>query len=142
MAGLTNGYDVRMRAVLAALVLACTPVLAGCAAADRPDVDSVVTHFYDAYDRRDGATACSLLAPAARQEVEQASGVSCSRGLLQEHLPRAGSVSRTTVSGDQAQVRLGGDTAFVAKFPGGWKVVAVGCSPKPGRPYDCQVEAG
>lgn len=131
-----------MRAVLAALLLACTPVLAGCAAADRPDVESVVRHFYDAYDRRDGATACRLLAPAARQQVEQSSGVSCARGLLQEHLPRPGQVSRTTVSGDQAQVRLGGDTAFVAKFPGGWKVMAVGCSPQPQRPYDCEVEAG
>src|SRR3954453_6885493 len=137
-----KGYDGHMRVSLAVLVLACVPVVAGCAAADRPDVGSVVMPFYDAYDRRDGAAACSLLAPAARQEVEQASGVSCSRGLLQEHLPRAGSASRTTVSGGQAPVRLGGDTAFVAKFPGGWKVVAVGCSPKPGRPYDCQGEAG
>ena len=142
MPPLTFGYDGRMRAPLVALTLALIPVVAGCAAADRPDVESVVTHFYDAYDRRDGAAACSLLAPPARHEVEKATGVSCARGLLQEHLPRAGRVGRTTVSGDQAQVRLGGDTAFVAKFPGGWKVVAAGCSPQPQQPYDCEVEAG
>jgi hypothetical protein len=49
---------------------------------------------------------------------------------------------RTSVYGDQAQVKLSGDTAFVARFPSGWKVVAIGCTATPGKPYSCLVEAG
>ena len=32
--------------------------------------------------------------------------------------------------GQWAQVRLSGDTVFLAVFPGGWRVVAAGCTPR------------
>jgi hypothetical protein len=62
--------------------------------------------------------------------------------VLDEKLPGTGRVIAATVYGDQAQVRLAGDTAFAARFPDGWKIVAVGCVRRPQRPYDCTVEAG
>ena len=31
---------------------------------------------------------------------------------------------------------------FLSQFPDGWKVVAAGCIPQPGRPYQCTVEGG
>jgi hypothetical protein len=117
-------------------------LLSGCAAANRPDVEGAVTRFYDAYGRDDGAAACALLAPATRREVEKSAKAPCAEGLLDETLPSPGAIRRASVHGDQAQVRLAADTAFVARFPGGWKVVAVGCQRRPDRPYDCAVEAG
>lgn len=101
-----------------------------------------MTRFYDAYGRDDGAAACALLAPSTRREVEKSAGAPCAEGLIDESLPQPGAVRRSRVFGDQAQVRLAGDTAFVARFPGGWKVVAVGCQRRPDLPYDCEVEAG
>lgn len=101
-----------------------------------------MSRFYDAYDRDDGVTACSLLAPATRSEVEKSAGRPCASGLLEETVPRPGRIMATSVYGDQAQVRLVGDTAFVAAFPGGWKIVAVACKARAGLPYDCEVEAG
>jgi hypothetical protein len=105
-------------------------------------VGSTSVRFYDAYDRHDGRAACALLAPATRAEVESASEKPCAVGLLEEKLPTVGDVRGVSVSGDQAQVRMRGDTVFVAEFPEGWQVVAVGCARVVDKPYDCLVEAG
>jgi hypothetical protein len=132
-----------MRRIGGALVaVLLSTVLTGCSSADRSDVDAVVKRFYAAFDQKQGAEACALLAPATRSEVEQSAGAPCASALLDEKVPRPGQVTRTSVYGDQAQVRLDSDTAFVARFPGGWRIVAVGCDRRPGRPYDCDVEAG
>lgn len=101
-----------------------------------------MTRFYEAFRSNDGATACALLTPATRAAVAQAEQMPCAKGLLIEHLPSPGPVRSTAVYGDQAQVKLAGDTVFVAAFPKGWRVVAAGCKPRPDRPYDCAVEAG
>jgi hypothetical protein len=105
-------------------------------------VESVVSRFYAAYDGHDGSAACALLAPASRRAVVSAAGKPCSAGLLDEKLPGTGRPATVSAYGDQAQARMNGDTVFVAKFPGGWRVVAVGCTPIAGKPYQCEVEAG
>ncbi|MEW2587149.1 hypothetical protein [Streptomyces virginiae] len=46
------------------------------------------------------------------------------------------------VYGRQAMVRLSGHTLFLSQCGKGWKVVAAGCTPRPDRPFDCQVERG
>jgi hypothetical protein len=74
--------------------------------------------------------------------VAQSAGAPCPSALLRDPLPRPGPVTASTVYGDQAQVRLRGDTAFVARFADGWRLVALGCRPRASRPYDCEVEAG
>ncbi|MGH3331739.1 MAG: hypothetical protein ACRDPJ_10615 [Nocardioidaceae bacterium] len=48
-----------------------------------------------------------------------------------------GEVSRF---GNQAEVKLIGDTAFLAEFGTGWKVVAAACTHRAALPYDCQVK--
>jgi hypothetical protein len=123
---------------LAAMVL----LLSGCTGAGASRVRETVARFYAAVQAHDGASACALLAPATRSQVAQSSGKSCSSGLFTQKLPRPGSVLKTSVYGDQAQVRMSGDTAFVAEFRGGWKVVAIGCTARPSQPYNCLVEAG
>jgi hypothetical protein len=124
--------------VLLPLVL----VPAGCAAGSAPDAESVVSRFYAAYGRQDGAAACALLAPAARKEVADAAHGSCARGLLRETLRGGDPVRSSQVYGDQAQVRVRGDTAFVARIDGRWQVRAVGCTPRREAPYECEVEDG
>jgi hypothetical protein len=44
--------------------------------------------------------------------------------------------------GTMAQVRFSGDVMFVSEFGNGWKVMAAGCSPVPGHPYDCTLQGG
>ena len=126
--------------VLVALVM--LPCLGGCAAADRPAVERALTRFSVAYQERDGARACSLLASATRRAVAQSSRSPCPAGLLSQRLPRLRRITAVEVYGDQAEVRTVADTVFLARFRDGWKVVAAGCMRRPGRPYDCELEAG
>jgi hypothetical protein len=116
--------------------------LTGCTGAGSASVRGTVTRFDAAYQAHDGSSACALLAPATRDQVAQSSGKPCSSGLLSQKLPRPGRIVKTSVYGDQAQVQMSGDTAFVAKFRSGWKVVAIGCSGGASKPYNCLVEAG
>jgi hypothetical protein len=133
--------DRRMAAVLPALVLAA---LTGCAAAGGRGeaAASAVTRLLTAVQGKDGAGACALLAPDTASEVEQSGGKPCPEAILDEDLPQPGPVTGTAVYGQWARVRVGGDTVFLAAFPGGWRVVAAGCQSRGDRPYDCQVRGG
>jgi hypothetical protein len=46
------------------------------------------------------------------------------------------------VYGRQARAVLASDTLFLSQFSDGWKIVAAGCEPRPGRPYQCSVKGG
>jgi hypothetical protein len=103
---------------------------------------SAAQSFAVAWAQHDGAAVCALLAPDTRAAVAQSSKQPCAKGVLGEDLPRSGAVRGTRVWGRAAQVSFTGDTVFMSRFPGGWKVLAAGCKPRPGKPYDCQVEGG
>ena len=60
--------------------------------------------------------------------------------LAGEDLPDAGPAEAFDGFGTMARVRYQRDTVFLAEFRRGWKVMAAGCTPVPGRPYDCRVE--
>jgi hypothetical protein len=117
-------------------------IVTGCSSTSTADVQSVVSRFYAAYDSRNGAAACALLAPATRTEVATAAGKPCAAALLEEKLAGTGRPSEAAVYGDKAQVRMSGDTVFAARFPDGWRIVAVGCTRIPEKPYTCVVEGG
>jgi hypothetical protein len=123
--------------VLLAAGLAC----AGCGAATTAPADTARA-YVQAWTAQDGAAVCALLAPETKAEVEQSAQTPCAQGVLDEDLPDAGPVRRTEVWGDQAMVRLQGDTLFVAEFPDGWHITAAGCRSRGERPYDCQLQGG
>ena len=134
---------VRVVAAVAVTTVAAAGVTA-CDSPETPDATRVARRFATAVDTGavDSAAACRYLAPATRSELEQSAGKPCPAALPEEDLPRSGAVLGSTAYGTMAQVRLSGDTMFLSRFRGGWKVMAAGCSPKPGRPYDCTLQGG
>lgn len=130
----------RALVVLAAAVAVAG--LAGCGSVDsRADAASAAAvRLLTAVQDKDGAAACALLAPTTAAQVAESADQPCASAILDEDLPAPGAVSGADVYGQWAQVRLTGDTVFLAVFPGGWRVVAAGCSPRGDRPYDCAVQ--
>ena len=132
-------HDAVWTAVAAVVLL---PVLGGCAQVHEPEVLGVADAFYRSYASADGATACESLAPRTKRELEQSAGEPCARALLGEDLPVVGKPSKVEVFGTEAQVDYGDETTFLARFQGGWKVTAAGCTPRTGMPYDCTISGG
>ena len=118
--------------------------LAGCGSVgERGDAAAdVALRLLTAVHGEDGATACATLAPDTLQEVESSAGQPCDQAILDEDLPSPGRVTGTDVYGQWAQVRLTDDTLFLAVFPGGWRVVAAGCTPRGEAPYTCAIQGG
>jgi hypothetical protein len=122
-----------MKAIRTCIVGAAIAMLAGCAAAERPDVERVATDF----STGDPTVRCALLAPAALAALEREGPCAATVGAS---APTADEVLQTAVWGDEAQVRLAGDTLFLTRTAAGWKVVAAGCTPNGDLPYECRVE--
>jgi len=113
----------------------------GCGS-QQPAATLVATKFVQALGSSNSAAACSYLAPETKSDLESSAGKSCPTALTEEDLPTAGPVEASKTFGTMAQVRFSADTLFLARFKSGWKVMAAGCSPKPGQPYDCQLQGG
>jgi hypothetical protein len=134
------------RSALTRALLVTVGILAvsGCAGpGDREGAaGSAALRWYAAVAAQDGTTACDLLAPETAGEVAESGDSPCAEAVLDEDLPDPGAVVSTAVFGQRAQVRLAGDTVFLAVFPGGWRVVAAGCTSRGERPYNCTVQGG
>ncbi|RAO03238.1 hypothetical protein ONO23_00994 [Micromonospora noduli] len=129
-------------AALGAVLVLVT--VAGCSSVtDRGDAAAAVAvRMLTAAAERDAAAACALLGPDTLGELEQFADKPCAEAILAENLPQPGRVSASEVYGQRAQVRLSGDTVFLAVFPGGWRVVAAGCTARGEKPYDCVLQGG
>jgi hypothetical protein len=114
--------------------------LTGCGARLPAASSSVAERFYQAVESGNGSAACELLAPGTLQEVEQAAQAPCRTAILDEDISGDGKVVKLRQYGMQAQVKVGGDTAFLSEFDDGWKVVAAGCTAQGELPYDCKVK--
>jgi hypothetical protein len=128
--------------IAAAAALVAVSAVFGCASVgDRADAAAAVAvRLLQAVDAHDGAAACAVLAPGTADEVQQSASKPCDQAILDDDLPKPGTVVDSAVFGQRAQVRLADDTVFLAMFPGGWRVVAAGCTARGDRPYDCLVQ--
>jgi hypothetical protein len=133
-----------MRAMLCALLLAL--VLGGCGTSDdQVQARNAVIRFYHAVEEHRGATACAELSTSTVTQLESQSGQSCARAITKLQL-QGGAVSRTQVFITNAKVDVaGGESAYLDRERSGWKLSAVGCKPKEGkprnRPLECEVQA-
>lgn len=114
----------------------------GCGGSQDDDVRAVVDRFYRAVTEGDGAAACGLLTPRAQDELERSAGTECATAVLEEVPPAPGDAGEVEAFGTMAQVRLDGDTAFLARVHGGWRVDAAGCVPMRDEIFDCSVKGG
>ncbi|GAB3132134.1 hypothetical protein [Microbispora hainanensis] len=118
-------------APVAALVTAL--VMTGCASARDPSVAATAQRFLSAAGDGRGGAACRLLAPEAARSLDD-----CEKDIVSIGL-RAGTIRGVEVWGNEARVRVDGDTLFLHRFPDGWRVRAAGCRPRPDQPYECEV---
>jgi hypothetical protein len=123
----------------AVVVLGACALLAGCGGTQDAAVAEASTSLLEAVDQGDGAAACALLAPAVRTEIEDTSGTSCDRAILDEPLSGATGPARVEVFDLSAQAVIGSETLFLSRFDGDWLVIAAGCTPVPDKPYDCSI---
>lgn len=124
-----------MRAVL--LLFALTFV-AGCAVDTGPPARTA-ERFATAVTAGQGDAACGLLAARTAARLPDR-GQTCGQALNELRLT-GGPVLSVSLWGDEAQVRLNGDTLFLHRYDGGWRVRAAGCTPKgENLPYDCEVD--
>lgn len=121
------------------LLPAAALALTGCTSLQQP-ARTAATEFYAAVSGSQWGKACGYLAPQTRSELEQSAGSACPKALAGEKLSDPGPVTRLSGAGTMAQVRFRKDTVFMAEFRHGWKVMAAECSPRPGKPYDCQIQ--
>ena len=112
----------------------------GCGSDLPAAASNVAERFYQAIGARNGAAACALLAPQTFHEVEESAQAQCATAILDENIPAGGEVTELRQYGGQAQARMRDDTAFLAEFDDGWKVVAAACTPQGQLPYDCKLK--
>ena len=128
------------RTVAAALLLAG---LSACSAGGRGTpagpVHAVET-FEAALKRGDATTACDLLAPPTRKELEQSESQKCAKALPDQDIPATAESPDVEVFGDEAIARVPGDVVFLTNVGGTWMVSAAGCKPQADQPYDCEVK--
>ena len=130
------------RAAPVALLLAALG-LTGCGGQLRAEdaATEAATRLAGALRAGDGEAACKVLAASTVSELEQSSKKPCASAVLEEVDPPA-PTGRTDVYGAAAVVRTSTGPVFLSRFAGGWRVVAVECTPAPPGPYDCAVQGG
>ncbi|GAA3213202.1 hypothetical protein [Nonomuraea helvata] len=118
------------------------PVIALAATACAPDSAApaqAAERFHAAVSAHREDAACAMLTRKTAESLPNP-GQTCADALLEAKLGPGGPVTSVSVWGEDAQVRLAGDTLFLHEFSDGWRVKAAGCEPVRDLPYKCEVE--
>ncbi|MFI6926666.1 DUF6766 family protein [Nonomuraea spiralis] len=106
----------RLPFVVPALLLAAV----GCAADPTPAAHTA-ERFHAALESRHEDAACALLSRKTARKLPDP-GQTCGQALSDLHMGPGGRVTEVNVWGNEAQVRLAGDTLFLHRFDDGWRV--------------------
>ncbi|MGN9837831.1 hypothetical protein ACTMTI_06900 [Nonomuraea sp. H19] len=120
------------------LLLIVLAAVAGCAV-DTASPARAAERFHAALAAHQEEAACAMLARRTADKLPDP-GQTCADALGELRLGPGGAVTSVTVWGENAQVRLAGDTLFLHRFSDGWRVRAAGCEPVPDLPYKCEVD--
>lgn len=120
------------------MVLASALVLTGCAV-DTTAPARAAVRFHTAVAAGQLDDACAMLSAETADRLP-GPGQSCAEALRALRLRPGGDVTEVAVWGEDAQVRLTGDTLFLHRFGDVWRVRAAGCAPVPDLPYECALE--
>ncbi len=131
---------------LAIPVLLLSAIMAGCSTT--PDSDErrrVAIAFYDAIRADQGREACAVLSDATIKQLESQEESACPEAITALDY-EGGEVTNVHVFITSAKVDFStGESAFLNREPGGWKLSAIACKVEEGkprdRPLDCEVEA-
>ncbi|MDT7723570.1 MAG: hypothetical protein QOI21_146 [Actinomycetota bacterium] len=122
----------------AGLIVLVTCLMSACSGSSGQEpVKTVTQRFLDAVGARDFASACSVLAPRARDSLARGNDT-CESTLSSVALPRD-PVGTVEVWSDEAQVKTAADTVFLHEFSTGWQITGAGCRPENEQVYSCAV---
>ena len=130
-----------MRRALPAVV-AVAALATGCGSGHEDAVLDVGDTYGQAVSSGRWASACALLAPTTRSELQQSAGKPCDQALREEEPPAVSGDPAVHVYGSQAQLKYDGETLFLSQYDGRWRIVAAACEPRSRRPHDCSVKVG
>ena len=139
--GILGAMTIASRSLLAGAAVATLVLTTGCSTQAQA-ATSVAKRFVRALDDSETTAACGYLAPQTRSDLESSAKKPCPSAITEEDLPSAGTVRASKTFGTMAQIRFSADTLFLTRFKSGWKVMAAGCKPQPGKPYDCRLQGG
>lgn len=126
-------------------LLVVVAALAGCGGNANDDaVRGVTGRFLAAVGSGNGQAACAQLSPPTRAQLEKSEQRQCKAVVAQLRL-HPGQVARVQVYVMNAMVELtSGETEFLEQGAQGWRLTAVGCTPRAGKPadqpYDCVLQ--
>lgn len=127
-----------MRILCVALTVLAASAVA-CSGADTAAPGDAAERFHAAIAAHQEEAACGMLARKTADKLPDP-GQTCADALRDARLGPGGKVTAVSIWGDEAQVRLAGDTLFLHHFTDGWRIKAAGCRPVHDLPYDCEVE--
>ncbi|MFB4277696.1 MULTISPECIES: hypothetical protein [unclassified Nonomuraea] len=121
------------------LVVLVTALVVSACAVDTASPARAAERFHAALSAHQEEAACGMLARKTADKLPDP-GQTCADALRELRLGPGGRVTEVSVWGQEAQVRLAGDTLFLHRFTDGWRVKAAGCEPVRDLPYDCEVD--
>lgn len=114
---------------------------AGCGTdSSERDARHAAERLVAAFAQSDAATACEQLSEEAVSTLESTTGRACELSVLSLEVVPSDVADVRVYIGDAKVELSGGGTLFLGETPSGWKVTGLGCEPRPGQPYDCDLE--